>query len=80
MDVLGATFEEMLISFDVMVLETIGSLCYPYSDFVDENFCEELLGFGALGSRRGRSLKIITWELWRVYHVEQAGSQYSGPP
>lgn len=62
-----ATFEEMLISFDAMVLETIGSLCYPYSDFVYENFWEELLGSGALGSRRGRSLKIITRELRRVY-------------
>lgn len=66
-DVLGTTFEEMLISFDTTVLELIGSLYNPYSDLADKNFCKELLGPGALESRRSRALKILTRELQRVY-------------
>ncbi|KAM6493857.1 putative AAA-ATPase domain containing protein [Amanita muscaria] len=69
-DVHGTTFEEMLILFDAMVLEIIGSLCNPYSDLVDENFCKELRGPGALEPRRGNALKILTRELLRVYQKE----------
>ena len=58
----------MLILFDAMVLDIIGSLCNPYSDLVDENFCKNLRGPGALGPRRSIALKIITRELQRVYH------------
>lgn len=66
-DVHGTTYEEMLILFDAMVLEIIGSLCNPYSDLADDNFCMELRGPGALKLRRSNALKILTWELRRVY-------------
>lgn len=57
----------MLILFDAMVLEIIGSLCNPYSDLVDDNYCKELRGPGALEPRRSNALKILTRELRRVY-------------
>ena len=57
----------MLILFDMMVLEIIRRLCNPYSDLVDDNFCKELLGPGALEARRRSALKILTRELQRVY-------------
>ena len=60
----------MLTLFDMVVLEIIGSLCNPYSDLVDENFCKELRGPGALKSRRGIALKIVTRELLRVYQKD----------
>lgn len=66
-DVHGTTYEEMLILFDAMVLEIIGSLCNPYSDLVDDNYCKELRGPGALEPRRSNALKILTRELRRVY-------------
>ena len=58
---------ELLILLDAMVLEIFGSLCNPYSDLVDDNFCNELRGPGALEPRRSNALKILTQELWRVY-------------
>jgi hypothetical protein len=66
-DVHGTTYEEMLILFDAMVLEIIGSLCNPYSDLGDDQFCMELRRDGALQPRRTNALMILTWELWRVY-------------
>ncbi|KAF8736433.1 hypothetical protein AX14_000306 [Amanita brunnescens Koide BX004] len=60
----------MLTLFDMVVLEIIGSLCNPYSDLVDENFCKKLRGPGALKSRRGIALKIVTRELLRVYQKD----------
>jgi Predicted AAA-ATPase len=57
----------MLVLFDAMVLEIIGSLCNPYSDLVDDNFCNELREPGALEPRRSNALKILTRELRRVY-------------
>jgi hypothetical protein len=62
-DVHGTTYEEMLILFDAMVLQIINA----YSDLVGDNFCKEFRGPGALERRRGFALKILTWELQRVY-------------
>ncbi|KAF8909711.1 hypothetical protein CPB84DRAFT_1438611 [Gymnopilus junonius] len=69
-DVHGTTFEEMMISFDTIVLDLIGRLCTPYSDLVDENFCKELCVPGGLERRRRSALKIITRELQRVYQKD----------
>jgi hypothetical protein len=67
-DIHGTTYEEMLISYDKKVLETIGNLLsYPYSDLMDNDFCMELRGPGALQARRGNALKILSRELRRVY-------------
>jgi hypothetical protein len=57
----------MLNSFDDMVLETLGSLSHPYSDLMDDDFCTELRGPGALQARRRNALKILSRELQRVY-------------
>ncbi|KAF8326436.1 hypothetical protein F5887DRAFT_1084531 [Amanita rubescens] len=69
-EVQGPTFEAMLSSFDMMVREIIGSLCSPNSDLVDQNFCKELRGPGALEQRRGNALKILSRELLRVYQQD----------
>ena len=66
-DVRGTAYENMLVSFDAKVLELLGSLSNPYSDLMDNNFCTELRGHGALQDRRSNALKIVSRELRRVY-------------
>jgi hypothetical protein len=49
------TRTRILVSFEAMILLKIDLLCYPYdSDLVDDNFCKQLRGPGAL--RRGNAL------------------------
>jgi Predicted AAA-ATPase len=57
----------MLISFDAKVLNILGRLSNPYRDLVDNDFCTELRGPGALQARRTNALKILSRELRRVY-------------
>jgi hypothetical protein len=57
----------MLIYFDAKVLNILRRLSNPYSDLMDNDFCMELCGSGALQARRPDALNILLWELWRVY-------------
>jgi hypothetical protein len=57
----------MLIFFDAKVLNILGRLSNPYRDLVDNDFCTELRGPGALQARRTNALKILSRELRRVY-------------
>jgi hypothetical protein len=48
-------YKKMLMSFDTKFYE------------MDNNFCMELRGPGALQVRRSCALEVLSWELWRVY-------------
>jgi hypothetical protein len=57
----------MLIYFDTRLLNILERLSNPYSDLMSNNFWTELRGPGALQARRRNALKILSWELQRVY-------------
>ena len=59
----------MLTSFDERIRVILGSLSSPYSDLVDDDFCMELRGPGAVQERRRFALKILSRELRRVYQM-----------
>lgn len=56
-----------MAAFDQKVLQILEDLSHPYSDLLQDTFCTNLRGPGALQERNRHALTIISEELERVY-------------
>jgi hypothetical protein len=66
-EVTATDYQDMTAAFDQKVLQILGDLSHPYSDLMQDTFCTNLRGPGALQARNRHALTTISRELKRVY-------------